>query len=110
MNTTKTTHTQGPWKVNDYAETQHDFIGIVADGPRCIANITTYANEGPRTSEDRANATLIAAAPEMLTQHKTELTWLLHIKGQVTAPASVMLGFDQAIRAHEMIIAKAEGR
>lgn len=56
------------------------------------------------------NALLIAEAPNMLRELKRELAWLEHIKPQVKAPDSVMLGFEQAIKGISALIAKAEGR
>jgi hypothetical protein len=71
MNTTTKTaqFTQGPWVVDeDYEDEEQQAIGIVKEGHGYIAGIHILAssNNGEGfTSEDRANATLIAAAPAM---------------------------------------------
>ena len=62
-------HTPGPWVVDeDYEDEEQQAIGIVKEGHGYIAGIHILAssNNGEGfTSEDRANATLIAAAPAM---------------------------------------------
>ncbi len=71
MNTTTKTaqFTQGPWVVDeDYEDEEQQAIGIVKEGHGYIAGIHILAssNNGEGfTSEDRANAHLIAAAPAM---------------------------------------------
>ena len=71
MNTTikSAQFTQGPWVVDeDYEDEEQQAIGIVKEGHGYIAGIHILAssNNGEGfTSEDRANATLIAAAPVM---------------------------------------------
>ena len=65
----KAQFTQGPWVVDeDYEDEEQQAIGIVKEGHGYIAGIHILAssNNGEGfTSEDRANATLIAAAPAM---------------------------------------------
>ena len=65
----KAQFTQGPWVVDeDYEDEEQQAIGIVKEGHGYIAGIHILAssNNGEGfTSEDRANATLIAAAPVM---------------------------------------------
>lgn len=59
--------------------------------------------------EARANARLIAAAPDMLDELQKQLTWLKHIQPQVEAPSSVMLGFEQSIKCLNAVIEQASG-
>lgn len=54
-------------------------------------------------------ANLIIAAPELLEFVERELQWLEHIKPQISAPDSVKLGVDQAIKYARAAIAKATG-
>lgn len=51
-----------------------------------------------------------AAAPEMLAELKKQLDWLKHIKPQIKAPDSVLMGFDQSIKYIGQLVAKAEGQ
>ena len=56
------THTQGPWTI-DYA--MNDYEGHYLNGAgRLVAITNTVENEV--TDEDRANARLIASAPDLL--------------------------------------------
>ena len=56
------THTQGPWTI-DYA--MNDYEGHYLNGAgRLVAITNTVENEV--TDEDRANARLIAASPDLL--------------------------------------------
>jgi hypothetical protein len=57
----------------------------------------------------KVNAILIAAAPEMLAELEKQVVWLEHIKPQVSAPDSVMIGFEQSIKSINKVIAKAKG-
>lgn len=69
----------------------------------------TIANIIGKMPIDYANAQMIAAAPEMYSELKRELDWLKHIKPQITAPPSIMSGFDQAIKYIEETLSKARG-
>jgi hypothetical protein len=59
MNTQK--HTQGPWRCVDTSNHAHDYRLLAANGAPLPLNVV--ANDH---SEQRANARLIAAAPELL--------------------------------------------
>jgi hypothetical protein len=59
MNTQK--HTQGPWRCVDTSNHAHDYRLLAANGAPLPLNV--IANDH---SEQRANAHLIAAAPELL--------------------------------------------
>lgn len=58
----KLKHTPGPWKITKYTETT-----ISDDNDRTIASAGSY-NDGTESTylENKANAKLITAAPEML--------------------------------------------
>jgi hypothetical protein len=54
-------HTPGPWKAAG------DFIGTDEADPQTIAYVSDHRNRRPRGNDvDKANARLIAAAPELL--------------------------------------------
>ena len=91
-------HTSGPWTVEaDDCFFKGVFIPIESDC-RVVAEIQpAYGDNGELTEEDRANARLIAAAPEMLAALKA----LLH--------ARIVRDGDVIERA-QAIIASAEGR
>ena len=65
------TYTQGPWTI-DYA--MNDYEGHYLNGAgRLVAITNTVENEV--TDEDRANARLIAASPEMLEALQELIDW-----------------------------------
>ena len=68
------------------------------------------AGYGGTAEQSMANANLIAAAPELLEELEKHLTWLRHVKPQITAIDSVMIGFDQSIKYIELAINKARGQ
>lgn len=59
----KTEHTAGPWTIHNNIGRKGE-LGILADKAPCIIAIMGNAKEWP--VEARANARLIAAAPELL--------------------------------------------
>jgi len=105
--TTKTAQfTPGPWVVDeDYEDEEQQAIGIVKEGHGYIAGIHILAssNNGEGfTSEDRANATLIAAAPAMYAIIK-DMREAFYVKGTRKALLAVM-------ERSRDVIAQAEGR
>jgi hypothetical protein len=54
-------HTPGPWESNDYR-----VCGRLGKNERITVVCDTAHNQATRTEENRANARLIAAAPELL--------------------------------------------
>lgn len=107
MKTKETKHTPGPWKLgtslgNDgHGHYEHKI------GP---SGITIHQHLlGTDIPTIQANASLIAAAPEMFTEIQKQIEWLEYVRPQVTAPESVMLGFDQSIKYLKQIISKAKG-
>lgn len=99
-------HTPGPWIHHNY-KTNVEITVAAVDGKH-IADVyaIAFAGNGDRlravTPTDKANARLIAAAPEMLEALKLALEHLRIIEGDVT-PNSVFLTLKDTI-------AKAEGR
>jgi hypothetical protein len=65
MNTTKATHTPGPWSVLDGA--------IVSEKLNDYGNFIVCAIQRELTEQDRANLSLIASAPELLEEAKDDL-------------------------------------
>lgn len=106
-------HTPGPW-------TFRSDLDQIEAGLTTVANVFTHCwlgvepddelpSDRAKYAEHMANARLIAAAPELLAECERELAWLRHIRPQIQAPSSVMLGFDQAEKALASAIAKAKG-
>jgi len=108
MNTTKTAQfTQGPLKA----------VQIIIENSPCTwavqrkslreqwgkPSVATYI-------DNEADARLFAAAPDMYVELMKQRDWLLHIKGQIQAPNSILLGFDQSIKYINRVLAQAEGR
>lgn len=59
------THTPGPWAFKPSNHLQ-EFTGFVLAGNRAIAAIEHTGQRGVLNEQDRANAALVAAAPELL--------------------------------------------
>jgi hypothetical protein len=112
MNTTTKTaqFTPGPWVVDeDYEDEEQQAIGIVKEGHGYIAGIHILAssNNGEGfTSEDRANATLIAAAPAMYEALKFLTSEIDLSKLNVRKDFSLMNAHAGAIK----VILQAEGK
>jgi hypothetical protein len=64
----ETKHTPGPWTVNDQVA-REDCLYIEAAR---VGVATVYSDNTPTVDESRANARLIAAAPDMLAALKRE--------------------------------------
>ncbi len=111
------THTPAPWhlnghnlaqviKINDGPDRQgHTHV----DGRHQVLVANAGSDHQMPWAERLANARLIAEAPAMLCELERELAWLEHVRPQVTAPSSVLTGFDQATKAIRTAIAKATG-
>ncbi len=105
--TDETKHTSGPW----WIEERGDVISIIGPRENCshngrkpaweLAKIDNYVfwDEPETEAEDRANARLIAAAPEMLEALKLAKGWL-----ELWESAERELGIINGV------ITKAEGR
>lgn len=89
-------HTPGPWQVNP------DIPHLVGNGTAEVANL--YWGELISGMEMRANARLIAAAPELLEALKAVIEW------DDDCPFMLGEGFGELRERIETAIAKAEGR
>ena len=106
-------HTPGPWRVGGTSGNTGEAEEIAA-GLRIIAwTADTYnedEDEGEVTDEDRANARLIASAPEMLAALRFALPVLAAAASCGTIDAEGVNLELEAAREVEDAIAKAEGR
>lgn len=102
-------HTPGPWNLLP-EECDRPYVrvrGTVPGGRFKIANVLTPAYEGVHereAKETRANARLIAAAPELLAALK------LMLKGTDEDCGRIQCPHKSAVTAAFSAIAKAEGR
>ena len=107
---TNAQHIPGPWQVEartGYNERQNCEVLVIST---CEYFIAEVLSDSTIADDDIANARLIAASPEMLDELKREFQWLEHIRPQIKAPSSVMIGFEQAISSIRAAIAKATGQ
>lgn len=113
MNTQSLEHTPGPWELDDgeiYGKLKNDFYGT-----GMIVRIPVeYRPNELATSEDKANANLIAAAPELLEalleavrQLEGAPYWIEQVMGGGSPAITGTLATCAKARA---AIAKAEGR
>ena len=100
-------HTPGPWA---YDAREGRIFYNDAEGAAVFPTIAWMETDNTDPTQAASDGALIAAAPDLLAEAHTQLRWLRHIRPQITAPDSVMLGFDQAEKALSAAIAKAEGR
>jgi len=103
-------HTPGPWKARQHHSDEARFevypVRDVGFGvPSEIADVTAhYANEfSTEIVEARANAWLIAAAPELLEAARKSLNYIENTENEL----GITLTSGDALRS---AIAKAEGR
>ena len=74
---TNTQHTPGPWNVGD--DSPNDYEGPIIDTRDRAVAVITIDHETESTPEDRANARLIAAAPELLAMLERVLDGVLRL-------------------------------
>lgn len=94
-------HTPGPWSINDWPQATSD-VGIGATGTPLVARISL---RDVSINEQKANARLIAAAPELLACAEM----LLLLTAKAGANGSVAHEFRPHWEAARAAIAKAEG-
>lgn len=107
--TTKPKFTPGPWLAAE-SDTHDKRQAIWADGGLVgCAQVAILPPEFPRT---KANAALIAAAPEMYESEMSNLAILaaLLVRLEGHASAQVITDIRARIAATEAALAKAEGR
>lgn len=106
-------HTAGPWNLvqSAFQNTNGGHIYYVnsADGSIRICSVDGYDESFFSTKANHANARLIAAAPDMLSELIKQRDWLKHIRPQITMPESIAMGFDQSEKYLTAIINKATG-
>ena len=96
-------HTQGPWA----AIFGHDFITIVAadNKPPVVCRIKNEVTPQELTGEDRANARLIAAAPDLLEALEKVMEWIKNWDPEFSFDPDWVFDAEKACAA----IAKATG-
>lgn len=101
-------HTPGPWLAKPHDDEFFKDVNILKDdGLACAVALA----QGDITEDAaKANANLIAAAPDLLADCEKQIAWIEHVRGRITAPESVMLGFDQSLKYLRASVAKATGR
>lgn len=93
-------HTPGPWEIVQECTNSLDIIAEET----CVCSINTEEDLLPDDCEERANARLIAAAPELL----EALTYILMSVGRLGANADVNHPYRGAWEAARAAIAKTE--
>jgi len=108
---TDTKHTPGPWTVSKVDEEPDEgfFGGATIDMSVDDDDEYLSGNIEITSNNPLADVHLIATAPEMLSEIEKELVWIRHIRKTVLLPESVDMGFGQAIKVFEKLIAKAKG-
>lgn len=114
-------HTPGPWHTEDvtfYSPIAKDkeWVEIWTRGPdggkQNIVALSGYGEEGFELKTQKANARLIAAAPDMAGEIRKQIGWLKHARAECSGliRGSLLTGFDQSIKYLTAVLAKAEGR
>ena len=97
--------TPRPWKLDSY------FPHVLDNNATPI--IDCFVEGVKKAAEtDHANAELIVRAvnnhEKLVAELQKELSWLKHIKPQIKAPESVLLGLDQAIKNITKLLSEVE--
>lgn len=95
-------HTAGPWKVEEYQKHFEIWPDVTTGGVQIIAKTHTWESEQWK-EDDRANAFLIAAAPEMIEALKYLYDFCLN---NIPNMSEYGIG-SQEMRAARIAIAKA---
>ena len=106
-------HTPGPWEVLPESDSHEGTLNIVSEyeekGGRASANWIAECDLQSDEAQNRANARLIAAAPELLDALR-ELIAAGDYCITTDDDAKAMLRFGDAHKAARAAIAEAEGR
>ena len=116
-----TSFTPGPWtlsgEVRRVGDTKHycaDICGPSDDGfwRGGVAYIQTadHLKHGMKIDEGKANAALIASAPDLLVNERKNLATMQATRARLREYGKSTAELDEAIRQTEAVIAKAEGR
>ena len=98
-------HTPGPWTVNAWPQ-RHDEIRIGAVGTPLICAIMV---RDVSINEQKANARLIAAAPELLEALILARRYMLKDYPEEAGPYILPMYMEQDLRRIDAAIAKAKG-
>lgn len=105
----KTKHTPGPWKVSETADENNNEIIVYEAGHEKGAGIASVSPLPFYSSESqRANAQLIAAAPELLEVCR-DLLEIVEFEYANDPEPEDLTSWKRAIKAARALIAKAEG-
>ena len=98
-------HTPGPWTI----KATHSSIEVRPAKGAPICEIVTHDSAGAVAdpAQDRANAVLIAAAPDLLEALKTRLDYTIHAEGDTLEDCKSRM--DTIASITRAAIAKAEG-
>lgn len=103
-------HTPAPW-----FEYDPNFLGVAVavrgEQPNSTRVIADFSQGREATDEDRANARLFLAAPDLLEEHRRSLRTLERVKSWLdeNRPHPLSEFVDASIKATRAVIAKAEG-
>ena len=90
--------TKGEWEVNGlFVQSESDFIA------------STHTGTNVKYQECKANAALIAAAPEMYADIKQEVDWLKQMQSIYVVGSDNANVFASRIESKESLLAKARG-
>ena len=116
--TTSSAHTTGPWQVRQNAETPLYVAAKARHGFVCVADIWGVEEQSEIDSEARANARLIAAAPDLLDMARSarnafeeRISCLREERQEVldeTDDEECCEDLDDQIGNYEYLLAKAE--
>lgn len=108
----KTEHTPGPWKAEQANGCDETAMFVTGNGCTVAACYGDWHDQAP-DSEQRANARLIAAAPELLEALKNTTAYLaVQLRNVEPGPATapVRMEMEADLRRARAAIAQAEGR
>lgn len=96
-------HTPGPWATFEIEDsrTRRPLVGVTVDnGPADVAHCSGFDSQRG-ADEERANARLIAAAPDLLAACERALSWLSSYPGGCATSAYLQASaaVDKATRA-----------
>ena len=107
-------HTPGPWKVYRYGKAALLRLAVGQANPPCN-RITDVSAIGRSVEESRANANLIAAAPDLLAicqalhTHVNGINATMRATNRDYANSTLCVALSELIRDNAAAIAKAEG-
>lgn len=96
-------HTPGPWRIFQNRDGEETQLGVYDSEGYKLASIEAW--KASAKEEGKANAALIASAPELLAALKAWEKWAQHYRS-----SSVAMPIGPVSTAAQAAIAKAEGR